>query len=104
MDLLSALGTRVCLRLLFELGKADCCEINGDSLSLAQEAHVSLAGQVLIAAAAYKLFSACSLSQFRLSAFLWVAFSSLSANDCDMCSVQASNDFCEGRNCNSGTE
>ena len=72
VDLLSSLGTRVCLRLLIEPGKADCCEINASSLSLAQEVHVSLAGRVLIAAAAYKLFSACSLSQGRLSAFLWV--------------------------------
>ena len=87
VDLLSSLGTRVCLRLLIEPGKADCFEINASSLSLAQEAHVSLAGRVLIAAAAYKLFSACSLSQGRLSAILWVAFSSLSASDCDACSV-----------------
>ena len=60
VDLLSSLGTRACLRLLIEPGKADCCEINASSLSLAQEAHVSLAGRVLIADAAYKLFSLLS--------------------------------------------
>ena len=31
VDLLSSLGTRVYTDLLFEPGKADCCEINGSS-------------------------------------------------------------------------
>ena len=85
VSVLSSLGTRVCTRVLFEPEKADSCEINGGSLCLPQQGHVSLAGRELLAAAACMLCSACSLSQGRWSAALWVAVRRLSACECDAC-------------------
>ena len=95
---LSSLGTRVCMRLLFEPGKADNCEINGGSFCLPQQAHVSLAARVLLAAATRKVCSARSLSHDRWFAVLWVAVRRLSASECNSCSVsecKGHNDFCE---------
>ena len=94
MVALSSLDTRVCTHLLFEPGKVDCCQINDVSLCLRKQAHVSLVGRVLLAAAARKLYSARYLSRGRWSAALWVVVCRLS--ECDSFSVteyKGHNDF-----------
>ena len=85
VTILSSLGTRVCTRVLFQLGKADSCEIHVGLLCLPQQGHVFLAGRVVLAAAARMLCRAYSLSQGRWSAALWVADRRLSASECDAC-------------------
>ena len=91
---LNSLSTRVCTRLLFEPGKVNCCEKNGFSFCLREQAHDALASRLLLAAAARKLCCARSLSQGRRSAALWVVVCRLS--ECDACSVteyKGRNDF-----------
>ena len=91
---LSSLGTRVRTHLLFEPGNVNCCQINDVSLCLRKQAHVSLVGRVLLAAAARKQYSAHYLSRGRWSAALWVVVCRLS--ECDSFSVteyKGHNDF-----------
>ena len=75
---------------------ADNFVINGGSFCLPEQAHVYLAGRIVLAAAARKLCSARSLSQGRWSAALWVAVHRVSASECNGCSVsefKGHNDF-----------
>ena len=70
MAVLGSLVTTVCTRLLLEPGKVDCCKINGGSFCLPEQAHVSLADRVRLAAAARKLCSARSLEPRQMACCL----------------------------------